>query len=369
MRRLVPAVVVSALVLAACGEGDDATSDSAPATSTPSTAEVTTTTVDPEACFEVPAAATVTTTVPPTTAAPVAGPTLPPATTAPAVTTVPPTTVPDTAPGTATPGVEPADYPEGEQPQAIRPCALPTALQITVLRPGSGRPAGPGDQLFIDYKGVRAEDGAVFDESYPRGEPISFKLGQGNVIPGWDQGLIGAQEGALIRLDIPAELAYADQPPQGDVIKAGDALTFVTEVRLVAKATTSADAPLDVTVPSSQGATEVTTQDLVVGTGAELQSGQTAVVHAMLVRGDNLVVLTDTWSTNSPTQFQLVEGGATLPGLIEGLLGARVGTRRVITMPPEDAFGVAGAPTQGLPADTDLIAIVEVVGVFGDPAQ
>jgi FKBP-type peptidyl-prolyl cis-trans isomerase len=368
MRRLVPAVLVSALVLAACGEGDDATSDSAPATSTPSTADVTTTTIDPDECFEVPSAATVTTTTPPTTAAPVAGPTVPPATTAPAATTVPPTTVPDTAPGTATPGVEPADYPADEQPRAIRPCTLPTALQITVLRPGSGRPAAAGDQLFMDYFGVRSEDGTVFDESYSRGEPLNFKLGQGNVIPGWDQGLMGAQDGALIRLDIPAELAYGDQP-SGEIIQPGDALTFITEVRLVVKATTSADAPLDVTVPSSEGATEVTTQDLVVGTGPELQSGQTAVIHAMLVRGDNLVVLTNTWSTNSPTQIQLVEGGVNLPGLVEGLLGANVGTRRVITMPPEDAFGEAGAPQQGLPAGTDLIVIVEVIGVLGEPAE
>jgi peptidylprolyl isomerase len=220
----------------------------------------------------------------------------------------------------------------------------------------------------MDYIGVRAEDGTVFDQSYNRPEPLSFKLGQGNVIPGWDQGLMGAQSGALIRLDIPTELAYGDQP-QGEIIQPGDALTFITEVRLVAPATTSADAPLDATVPSSQGATEVTTQDLVVGTGPVLQSGQTAVIHAMLVRGDNLVVLTNTWSSNSPTQIQLVEGGATLPGLIEGLLGTNVGTRRVITMPPEDAFGAAGAPTQGLPAATDLIAIVEVIGVFGDPAE
>jgi peptidylprolyl isomerase len=368
MRRLVPAVLISALVLAACGDGDDATSDSAPATSTPSSAAATSTTIDPAACFEVPTAATVTTTTPPTTAAPVVGPTVPPATTAPSATTAPATAVPDTAPGTATPGVEPADYPIGEQPQAIRPCTLPTALQITVLRPGSGRPAAAGDKLFMDYIGVRSEDGTVFDQSYGRPEPLSFTLGQGNVIPGWDQGLIGAQDGALIRLDIPAELAYGDQPPS-EIIQPGDALTFLTEVRLVAKATTSADAPLDVTVPSSEGATEVTTQDLVVGTGAALQSGQTAVIHAMLVRGDNLVVLTNTWSSNAPTQIQLVEGGATLPGLIEGLLGATVGTRRVITMPPEDAFGEAGAPTQGLPAGTDLIAIVEVLGVFGDPAE
>lgn len=374
MRRLVPVVLVSALVFAACGGDDDSsgTSDSAPDEPTASTAETTTTTIDPAACFEVPAAATVTTTAPPTTApattaAPVVGPTLPPETTVPE-TTVPPTTVPDTTPGTVTPGVDEADYPADQRPEAVRPCELPEALQITVLRPGTGRRAQSGDKVFIDYIGIRSEDGAVFDQSYTRGEPLDFQIGRGAVIQGWDQGLLGAQTGAMIRLDIPADLAYGDQP-QGDVIQAGDALTFVTEVRLVAPATTGADAPLDVAVPPSKGATETTAQDLIVGDGPELQEGQTAVIHALLVRGDNLVVLTNTWANNAPSQVPLSEGSAVLPGLVEGLIGARVGSQRIITMPPDDAYGEAGAPNLGLPAGTDLIAVVEVIGVFGDPAE
>ena len=334
-----------------------------------------TTTIDPEACFEVPAAATVTTTtlpattVPPTTT-PVVGPTLPPATTAPATTvpatTLPATTVPDTAPGTVTPGVE-DEFPAGTTPQAIRPCEQPPGLQVTVLRPGTGRKAQAGDTLFIDYIGVRSEDGAVFDESYSRGTPIDFPLGQGGVIQGWDQGLVGAQEGALIRLDIPTDLAYNDSP-QGDIIKPGDALTFVTEVRLVVPPTSAADAP-SIAVPRSEGATELSTNDVVVGTGPELQEGQTAVVHVMFVRGDNLVVLNSTWSNGSPEQIALVPNGAVLPGLVDGLIGATVGTQRVITMPPSEAYGEQGAPSAGLPAGTDLIVVAEVLGVFGTPSS
>ncbi|HWL41390.1 MAG TPA: FKBP-type peptidyl-prolyl cis-trans isomerase [Ilumatobacter sp.] len=368
MRRLVPVVLVAAVALAACGGDDDSATDTTAAVTT--TEPAVTTPVDPDACFEVPAAATVTTTtVPPTTiaadtTAPAAGPTLP-ATTVPP-TTAPASTTPDTGPGTTTPGVE-GEFPAGVQPAAVRPCEQPPGLQITVLRPGEGRPAQAGDTLYIDYIGIRSEDGAVFDESYSRGVPIDFPLGQGRVIQGWDQGLLGAQPGALIRLDIPTELAYNDSP-SGDIIQPGDALTFVTEVRLVAAPTSAADNPA-VAVPRSEGATETSTVDLVKGTGPTLEQGQTAVIHAMFVRGDNLVVLNSTWAAGSPEEVMLVPDGLVLPGLVDGLIGANVGSRRVITMPPSEAYGDSGAPSSGLPAGVDLIVVLEVLGAFGQPSS
>jgi len=365
MRRLAPITLVSVLTLtaAACGGGDDTTTATTlPAPDT--TAPAPTTTIDPELCFDVPEAAVVTTTAPPTTAAPIVGPTVPP-TTAPA-TTVPDTTVPTgTTPATVTEGIDAGEFAATDtRPQALRPCVEPTALSITVLRTGRGPAAQAGDTVYIDYTGIRSENGQVFDNSYDRGNPLDFVLGQGNVIDGWDRGLIGAQAGALIRLDIPADLAYGDQP-QGDVILANDNLTFVTEVRVVVPATSSADRPMDVTVDASVGATEVTAYDVVEGDGAVLEEGQTAIVHAMLVRGDNRVILTDTWSGNAPATVTLVDNSATLPGLVTGLIGAKVGSTRVIVMPADEAYGPEGLPAMGLPPATDLIVVTEIIGVIG----
>lgn len=372
---LVPAVLVSAVALAACGGDDDtAAIDTTP----PTTAAGTTTTIAPDECFEVPEAATVPTTAPPTTAAPttapapVVGPTLPPATTAPETTvpptTVPPSTVPSTAPGTTTPGVE-GEFPD-RPPRAVRPCELPGGLQVTVLRPGEGRRAQTGDTLLIDYIGVRSEDGTVFDQSYTRGDPIEITLGTGSVIAGWDRGLAGVQQGALVRLDIPAELAYGDSP-SGDIIQPGDALTFITEIRYVLAPVTAADAPR-LAVPRSKGATEVTWQDAIVGDGPALEEGQTALINLMFVRGDNLVVLRSSWANNSPEQWVLDlpeeapdPSAPRLIGLTEGLIGATVGTVRVITMPPEKAYGPEGYQGEGLPPATDLIVVVEVLGAWG----
>jgi len=85
-----------------------------------------------------------------------------------------------------------------------------------------------GDTLKIHYEG-KLEDGTVFDSSIPRGQPFSFKLGGGQVIKGWDQGLIGMCIGEKRRLQIPAHLGYGDRgsPPK---IPGGATLIFETEL-------------------------------------------------------------------------------------------------------------------------------------------
>ena len=260
---------------------------------------------------------------------------------------------------------DPADYADVDLPPAIRPCEIPTALQTYTVTDGVGRTAEDGDTLILDYTGIRSEDGRVFDTSYARGVPLDFVLGRGGVIQGWDDGLVGAQAGSLIKLDIPTDLAYGDAPPGGEEspIRPGDALTFIVEVRAVIPAVTAEDAPLDIEIEPSVRATEVTTLTLIEGDGAAVELGKTTVVHLLLVRGDNEVVLFNTWERMDPLQI-IMEEGQTLPGIFEGLQGASVGSRLIITMPPTKAFGDQGEATLGLPAGIDLIAVVDVVGVY-----
>ena len=258
-----------------------------------------------------------------------------------------------------------ANYAATEVPPPIRPCDIPVALQTTTLRAGQGRNAQDGDTLIVDYVGLRSEDGAVFDDSYTRGVPIEFPLGRGGVIRGWDDGLFGTQAGSMVKLDVPAALAYGDEPPGGDggVIQPGDALTFVVEVRSVIAPVTADDAPLDIVVEPSVGATAVTVTELVAGEGAAAELGDTVVVHLLLVRGDNQVVVFNTYEGSDPFQIVLGEG-ETLPGLFAALPGVRVGSTIAVVMSPDDAFGPEGEAQIGLPAGVDLIAIVEIVGVY-----
>ncbi len=94
-------------------------------------------------------------------------------------------------------------------------------------------PANPGeakigDTVSVHYEG-RLEDGTVFDSSYTRGEPIAFVLGQGQVIQGWEQGILGMKEAEKKTLTIPPELAYgeAGRPP---VIPPNATLIFDVEL-------------------------------------------------------------------------------------------------------------------------------------------
>lgn len=257
---------------------------------------------------------------------------------------------------------DPAEYADAEIPPAIRPCTIPTELAVHTIRSGTGPQAEPGDRLIVHYTGIRAEDGTIFDTSYTRPIPFDFPLGRGGVIQGWDDGLVDAKAGALVKLDIPSELAYGDTPPT-DVIKPGDALSFMIEVKAVIPAVSADDAPLDLQLEPSVGATEVTIQDIVVGDGAAVEPGSTAVVHMLLARGDNQIVIFNSWDNNDPLQI-VMEDGATLDGILEGLEGASVGTLRSITVPPDKAFGDSGEPSLGLPAGTDLLVILDVVGVY-----
>lgn len=291
---------------------------------------------------------------------PVDATTAAPATTLdPASTTVP---MPILDPATCEDVPDPADHPLGDLPTVLRPCTLPTDLVVNVVHTGTGRPAANGDTLIVDYTGVRSADGELFDTSYLRGVPYDFVIGRGGVIRGWDVGLLGATAGSVVKLDVPADMAYGNTPPSED-IQPGDALTFMIEIRAVVAPVTAADAPLDLLVDPAVGTTAVGVVDTVVGDGAAVTPGTTAVVHALLVRGDNLTVLLNTWERSDPLQIVMADGQS-LPGILTGLEGARVGTTRIITMPPDQAFGDAGEPTLGLPAAVDLIVVVEVVGVY-----
>jgi len=247
-----------------------------------------------------------------------------------------------------------------EKPTVDLPTELSDELQITVLSPGEGEPAVTGDTVIVDYVGVRSSDGVEFDNSYDRFEPFPVALGTGSVIQGWDDGLVDAKTGARIQLDIPSDLAYGAEA-RGDIIGENEALTFIIDVRAVIPQADLADEPTEAGVPESDGATEVTWVDLIEGDGAELEEGQTAVLRLVLFRADNLVALDSTWADEA-IQLPMTEGS--FAGLVEGMPGMKVGGRRAVIIPPDKGFGPDGDPTTGLPADTDIVIVVDLIGVY-----
>ena len=100
-------------------------------------------------------------------------------------------------------------------PEVETPSSVPDQLVRTVLHAGpSDNPeAKDGDVVSVYYVGVLSADGTQFDTNYGSGQPLTLTLGAGDVIDGWDQGLVGAREGDQIQLDVPPDLGYGDQPP------------------------------------------------------------------------------------------------------------------------------------------------------------
>ncbi|GAA4833070.1 FKBP-type peptidyl-prolyl cis-trans isomerase [Garicola koreensis] len=118
------------------------------------------------------------------------------------------------------------DFPEGP---------LPQELVIEDMIPGSGAEVVPGDEISCHYVGVSWSTGEEFDASWNRGKPLDFTAGIGQVIQGWDQGLIGMKEGGRRRFEIPPHLGYGEAGA-GAAIGPNETLIFVVDLVKVRKA-------------------------------------------------------------------------------------------------------------------------------------
>jgi peptidylprolyl isomerase len=115
------------------------------------------------------------------------------------------------------------DPPEGD---------IPFELGIDDLAVGDGDEATAGKKVTVHYVGVSFLTGEQFDASWDRGQPFEFKLGKGQVIPGWDQGVAGLKVGGRRRLTIPSAMAYGARGA-GGVIKPHEPLIFVVDLLAV----------------------------------------------------------------------------------------------------------------------------------------
>ena len=312
--RLAPLALAAVLLVAACGESlqDSEAADTASATATDATADGATATTGAESAGS-----------------------------------------DDTAAGSA-------DTSNGK-PEVQIPDTLPTELVITDLVEGTGDAAVVGDTVVVNYVGVRSEDGTEFDNSYDRGAPFPVTLGANSVIAGWEEGLIGAKQGGRRQLDIPADLAYGDSPPGGD-IQPGDALTFVIEVVGIIPATDPADAPT-IEVDGAENRDDLLIDDLVEGDGKEIELGDQAYIHLVAFSGDTGEQVASSWETGGPQPITYEETGS-LPGIIEGMSGMKVGGRRQMVIPFEDAFGVEGNLDLGVPGSTDLVLVIDLIAIL-----
>jgi peptidylprolyl isomerase len=140
-------------------------------------------------------------------------------------------TTPTTSTSATTASVKtPATGPLSKEPTVTPPSTpAPTKLVTKELIVGTGPEAKAGDSVTVNYVGVLYKGGKVFDASWKRNETFPFVLGKSQVIPGWEQGIVGMKVGGRRELIIPSDLAYGAKgsPP---TIPPNSALIFVVDL-------------------------------------------------------------------------------------------------------------------------------------------
>jgi len=132
------------------------------------------------------------------------------------------------APTTNAPPATPAPAPEIDKETGKPIVTTQSGLQYVDLVVGKGPAVKTGDHIFVNYIGTLV-DGTKFDSSYDRGQPFDFIVGIGQVIKGWDEGLLTMNVGGKRKLIIPSRLGYGMEG-QGDVIPANATLIFKVEL-------------------------------------------------------------------------------------------------------------------------------------------
>lgn len=233
--------------------------------------------------------------------------------------------------------------------------------------------SGQGDQVTrqstvtVNYTGVNASDGTTFDSTWPAGEPVTFQLDQ--VIKGFATALQGAHAGDRAVLAITSADGY-DPVGNGSSISKGDSLVFVVDLEKVInpKPILEADLPTiemkdgEPTKFVAQGSTPTDvgllgSYVLEEGKGAAITAADTLTVNYLGQIYPDGAVFDESYSKKKPVSFPL---SGVIEGWKQGLLGKKVGSRVVLTIPSELGYGSAGQGAT-IPPDSDLIFVIDIL--------
>jgi FKBP-type peptidyl-prolyl cis-trans isomerase len=254
----------------------------------------------------------------------------------------------------------------------------PKNLQVKVLSQGNGATLGKGSIAQVNYLGQTYDSDTPFDTSFGK-QPFKLLVGTGQVIKGWDQALEGQKVGSRIQVIIPPDLGYGSQgsPPQ---IPPNATLFFVVDIlkgtnppksaqgavqpqndSSLPKVGTNTDgkAP-SLDVPKTAAPKKLVANYVIEGNGPVVKNTDTVVVQYKSLLWDGAKPFDSTYDRNAPTTLPL--GQLPVKGLTNGLAGKKVGSRVLLVLPPDQAFG--SQPPNGVPPNSTLVFSVDILGTM-----
>jgi FKBP-type peptidyl-prolyl cis-trans isomerase len=248
-----------------------------------------------------------------------------------------------------------------------------TTSTVVHKGPGNGDAVESDSLVTVGYVAYNASDGTQFDSSWKSvstDKPATFTVS--SVIPGFGMGLKGAHAGDRVLIGVTSKDGY-DPVGNGTTIQKGDSLIFVVDVRKVANPVAIPRRALPTLVLNklhqpekfvAKPSTPPHVSKLGVyvvrkGHGAAVKSGQTLTVEYVGQIYPDGKVFDESWSRKAPVSVPIGTGHV-IPGWDQGLVGQKVGSRVILTIPSALGYGAAGSGSK-IPPNSDLIFAVDIV--------
>ncbi|MFD8914431.1 FKBP-type peptidyl-prolyl cis-trans isomerase [Streptomyces sp. NPDC059575] len=247
----------------------------------------------------------------------------------------------------------------GQKPTVAKGEGEPSKnLAVRTVIAGNGRTVAENDFVQANYLGQIWSSGKVFDNSYDR-QPLVIQLAQGSIIDGWRYALTGKKTGSRVEIAVPPTWGYGESGNSQAGIKGTDTLVFVIDVidsfnskssakgksvpqndAALPKVGTNTDgAAPKVTVPKSAPPKKLVSNYVLEGDGQPVKKDQTVLCQFQGLVWDSGKVFQQTYGTGRLSQFSVEQMEQVVKGLAQGIAGKKVGSRVLVVVPPDLAYG------------------------------